>query len=316
MSERTEWLEKRRLGIGGSDVAGILNLSPWATPFSIWQSKVLPVEEQFDEDDKAKRRGRLLEHAVGEWAAEELERTLTPTGLIIHPEHDWARATPDYFLDKDIIPGVGCLREGLEVKTTRERWDRLPAHVELQCLHYLNVAELDVWHVAVFSTLSEDWTLFKVTRAGNEDVLERMMIRLGAWWNFHVVLGNAPDLDTSRAAAQYLNRQHRDHSDRFRFAEQDDRNLITMWQQAKRMERDAKAVREMCEVQLKARIGDDKGLIGDFGRLAWSRWTEERLDLAGVREKLPLVLDSLKAGGFIRKSERGRLNYTPKKERK
>ena len=40
MISREEWLEWRRGGLGGSDVAGVLGVSPWATPFSVWWSKV------------------------------------------------------------------------------------------------------------------------------------------------------------------------------------------------------------------------------------------------------------------------------------
>ncbi|MFR1027704.1 MAG: YqaJ viral recombinase family protein [Parasutterella sp.] len=31
--DKQQWLEGRRRGIGGSDVAAVLQLSPWRTPF-------------------------------------------------------------------------------------------------------------------------------------------------------------------------------------------------------------------------------------------------------------------------------------------
>lgn len=34
MTTRAEWLSKRRTGIGGSDIAAIMGLSKWATPYS------------------------------------------------------------------------------------------------------------------------------------------------------------------------------------------------------------------------------------------------------------------------------------------
>ena len=91
--KRTEWLKWRQKGLGGSDIAGILGLSPWTTPFGVYFDKVTPVEDQVDDDDKAKRRGRLLERAVGDWMAGELERDLDLGQLIVHPDHDWARAS-------------------------------------------------------------------------------------------------------------------------------------------------------------------------------------------------------------------------------
>ena len=33
------WLEERRKGIGGSDVAAIMGLSPWKTAYQVYQDK-------------------------------------------------------------------------------------------------------------------------------------------------------------------------------------------------------------------------------------------------------------------------------------
>ena len=45
---RDEWLAIRRTGIGSSDIAGVLGLSPWASPYTVWADKrgrVPPVEQ-------------------------------------------------------------------------------------------------------------------------------------------------------------------------------------------------------------------------------------------------------------------------------
>ncbi len=34
--QSTEWLEVRRSGIGGSDVAAVMGLSPWCGPAPTW----------------------------------------------------------------------------------------------------------------------------------------------------------------------------------------------------------------------------------------------------------------------------------------
>ena len=36
---RDEWLEERRKGIGGSDVAALLGLNPYKTPLALWEEK-------------------------------------------------------------------------------------------------------------------------------------------------------------------------------------------------------------------------------------------------------------------------------------
>ena len=36
---REDWLEQRRHTIGGSDAAGIIGLSKWSSPVSVWADK-------------------------------------------------------------------------------------------------------------------------------------------------------------------------------------------------------------------------------------------------------------------------------------
>ena len=38
--DRNEWLEHRKSGIGSSEVATILGLNPWETPYQLWRRKV------------------------------------------------------------------------------------------------------------------------------------------------------------------------------------------------------------------------------------------------------------------------------------
>ena len=53
---REEWLMQRRKTIGGSDAAGIVGLSKWASPFSVWAEKTGRTAEK--EDTEAMRQGR------------------------------------------------------------------------------------------------------------------------------------------------------------------------------------------------------------------------------------------------------------------
>ena len=42
---REDWLQERRRGIGGSEAAAILGLSPWATPLDVYLDKIGEGEE-------------------------------------------------------------------------------------------------------------------------------------------------------------------------------------------------------------------------------------------------------------------------------
>ena len=76
---REEWLERRRKTIGGSDAAGIVGLSKWASPFSVWADKTGRAAEKADTE--AMRQGRDMEDyrvghglAPGRTAWPEMER--------------------------------------------------------------------------------------------------------------------------------------------------------------------------------------------------------------------------------------------------
>jgi putative phage-type endonuclease len=58
---RDEWLAARRTGIGGSDIAAILGLSPWRTPLDVYRDKVDGAEQP---ETEAMRWGRLLEDVI------------------------------------------------------------------------------------------------------------------------------------------------------------------------------------------------------------------------------------------------------------
>jgi putative phage-type endonuclease len=60
--ERDEWLEQRRHGIGGSDAAAALGLSPWKTPLSLYLEKT--GDARPFRDNESMLWGRVLEPAI------------------------------------------------------------------------------------------------------------------------------------------------------------------------------------------------------------------------------------------------------------
>ena len=146
--ERSDWLAWRREGIGASDAAAILGLSPWASPMTVWLDKTGQLPDR--EPSEAMAWGSILEGII----ADEFERR---TGLIVasrqlavtHPEHEWMRAT----LDGMVYARPGGQALGvLETKnTSRARdWESgPPPHVVSQVQHQLAVSGLPKAWVAV-----------------------------------------------------------------------------------------------------------------------------------------------------------------------
>jgi predicted phage-related endonuclease len=83
--------------IGGSDMAGILGLSPWSTPLSIYARVVAALEGRALEGAALpyQERGNTLERAVLEVYAQRTGATLLPGPKLVHPDRPFLRASLD-----------------------------------------------------------------------------------------------------------------------------------------------------------------------------------------------------------------------------
>lgn len=136
-TDEDDWLEKRRDGIGASDVAAILGMSPYATPFSVWADKVHGTEK---EPTYAMTLGKKLEDIILESFTEQEGLYVGSRQLLVqHPQFAWARATvdglvyespPDFDLVNDLPFALGVI----EAKSdgSFRRWEEIPAHHQIQ----------------------------------------------------------------------------------------------------------------------------------------------------------------------------------------
>src|SRR5690606_29202656 len=67
---REEWLAERRKAIGASDVAAVLGVSPWATPWEVWAEKTGRLEPW--SGNAATDLGTRLEPVIMDMAEAEL----------------------------------------------------------------------------------------------------------------------------------------------------------------------------------------------------------------------------------------------------
>jgi putative phage-type endonuclease len=142
-----EWDEARAgLCITATEIAAVLGLSPWASPFSLWHKKAGLPTPPF-ESNPAVEWGNRLEDAVAQkFGDEHPELELRKTGTWRHRDRDWQRATPDRLAQDRLV----------EVKTSPfgDEWgpagsDELPIYYRCQVQWQLDTLGLDVCHVAL-----------------------------------------------------------------------------------------------------------------------------------------------------------------------
>ncbi|MGK9463982.1 YqaJ viral recombinase family protein [Streptomyces sp. G6] len=146
-----QWHAARAQGIGGSEIAAVLGLSPYESRFSLWHRKkglIAPVEES-----EEMYWGKVHEPGIcARFQTEHPDLTLTIAPTYAHPARPWQIANPDRHAGPDL----------LEAKTSRdaEGWGeegtaQIPVHYRAQCLHYMDVTGARRCWVAVLIAGSE-----------------------------------------------------------------------------------------------------------------------------------------------------------------
>ena len=146
----SEWHAARAAGIGGSEIAAVLGLSPYESRFSLWHRKqgmAAPVEE-----NEVMYWGRLHEPTICmEFARRHPEWVVQEAPTYAAAGRPWQIANPDRLLIADGVPAAL-----LEAKTARddtgwgdEGTGDIPVYYRAQCLWYCDVLGLPRCHVAV-----------------------------------------------------------------------------------------------------------------------------------------------------------------------
>ena len=191
---RAEWLNARKSGIGGSDAAAILGVSPWASPYSLWLDKTGKGVEKTE--TPAMRFGNLMEPVIrGQYEFINSVSVIEDKTLYQHPEHEFMLANLD-----GVVFQEGEALGILEIKTSRYTWDAVPAHYYAQVQHYLAVTnQQQAWVAALFN--GENLETFDVPR--NDAYIERLIEAESNFWD-SVVNSKRPDVDGTEATHDAL----------------------------------------------------------------------------------------------------------------
>lgn len=202
--ERETWLAERRRGIGGSDVAPILGLDSYRSPWDVWADKRGLVAPRADTERMG--WGRRLEPLVLEaWAERRGLRLLTacstlggdwqPGRILRHPDHSYLCGTPDglgWDTDRPLLVeakttsawrgrGIGADGDEAGDETAPEAW-------RLQVWHYLYVCGLEHAELAVLIGGQE----MRILPCPYDPIYETAVLpRLAAFWG-HVEGGTEP----------------------------------------------------------------------------------------------------------------------------
>ena len=192
-----EWLAYRRQGIGGSDVAAVLGVSPFTTARDLYYDKLNIVNANNDDDNWVQKEiGHLLEDLVAEiFHVKTGYRIFQIKKMFRHPIHKYMLADVDYFVE--LPDGTIAI---LEIKTTNRNaidkwWDGdipiVPLYYSLQGRQYMAVLNLNrVYYCCLYGNNENEIIIRHIDR---DLEYESEMIALEeCFWLDHVLTKNPP----------------------------------------------------------------------------------------------------------------------------
>lgn len=224
------WLEARRQGVTASEIAVIMGLSPYSSPYALYHQKlgILPS----DVDSAVMERGRVLEPYIAEkFAAAHPELWVHGNGrqLYAHSERPWQLATPDRLLADESHDGLSSYWAAedeycdavLECKSasSMDEWgepgtDEIPVHYRCQVIWQMDVMGVGRAHVVVLDV--PRWQVHEYVIEMDDSARNDLTYMLPAAEEFRRQLAehDVPDVDWRPATAYALKQLHPSLEDR------------------------------------------------------------------------------------------------------
>lgn len=206
---REEWLVARKDGIGASEAAAVLGISPYMSNVALWELKTGRRLDKDISESPVVRFGIEAEaHMRGlfQLMFPQYYMSYEPFKIIRNPEYPFILATPD----GELVELSSSRKGGWEGKTTEIRkaadWSkwtgRIPDHYYAQVLHQMLATD---WAFVYLTVLIKHWTPedplprytirhYLIERSDTEDEINTFLLpELKSFWQC-VETGRAPAL--------------------------------------------------------------------------------------------------------------------------
>ena len=316
---REDWLNERRNGIGGSDVAAVLGLNPYRTPLDVYMEKT--GETKPAEPGQAAYFGTILEDIV---AHEFQKRTGMKVQRVNYTladgEGGWMRGNIDRAvinpqIAKRVVVNTDKRAKetgrilstniGLECKTANtfmaDLWGpsqeeeivagkvvtdhKIPLYYETQIQWYMAVANLDLFYVAVLLGGS-DFRIYEVKR--DKDVIDALKAACRDFWFGRVKAGIKPDPVNASDVRKLYEREDGTMEEADNDVAADIGELRTIKERMKILKEEEKAVSS----RLILAIAEKTGYTIDGAKaVTYKAVTTNRIDAARLKKEHPDIYE-------------------------
>lgn len=270
-----QWLAVRNQGIGSSEAAAAIGLSPYVSPLELWQRKTAREPAPDLQGNEAVFWGSALEPLIAQVYQERTGRRVRRVNAVLqHPEHRFMLASLDRTVEGDGI---------LEVKTAGWRsasaWeDGIPEVYQCQVLHQLAVTGRAWADVAVLIA-GQEFRVYRIHRGedGCEARIAQLIAREQEFWQY-VQSDTPPPVDGSPSSARALAAMYPGGGDYgVDLSDCDELNhAFAMLLQCKGQRQALQQQEELYRQKLQAAMGQASSAVLAAGRISWKRSKDSR----------------------------------------
>ena len=301
-TEHKAWLETRRQGIGGSDVAAILGLSKYKSPYQLWLDKTgrSNIEETQSE---ASYWGNTLEDIVAkEYAKRNGVKIQRVNATFKNPENDWMIANIDRAIINPEISGNVRIKDGklttdriLECKTANqylsklwgdEQSEEVPDYYLTQVQWYMGNTVTSMCGLGVLIG-GQKFRSYEI--AYDPELFEMLKDECSKFWHEHV-LADVPPAPTT--FDDVLHRWSTHNPDLAIEADEELTNLVHEYKDLNKTIKEAESELDDLKLQICTRMEDAEMIIAEEKRLAtFKHQTRNTLDSKALKAAHPDIYE-------------------------
>lgn len=255
-----EWLRCREMGIGSSEVATVLGVNPFDTPYQLWLRKTgrIPAVEQ---ENFIMKAGHYLEDAISRFCADEARLEVVKSSsaefVVIDREKPFLRVSPDRYAFPVDAKHTQENKTIIECKSTQKPVDpdNLSRYWFCQAMYQMRVTRIGTAHVA-WLTQGRDFGYKRLVY--DPDFAGFLVEEVERFWIDCVIGGQEPALSNLQDVLIKFPK----HQEGKRLIATDE--VVGMWAELKDTNAEIKrltAVKEALEEKIKSKMLDAESLV-------------------------------------------------------
>ena len=280
-----DWLDYRRMGIGGSDASVVCGINKWKSPVELWMEKTGQLPDS--ESGEAAYWGTVLEGLVKDEFAKRTGIEVIPVKQILRSEeYPFMLANIDGVCQHPIYGS--CVFEAKTSSAYREsEWrDATPDEYVLQVQHYCAVTGYMGAYIAVLiGGNTFKWKFIE----RDDDLIDKLIHLERDFWQ-GVENNVPPQLDGSEASAKFISERFPD-SISFSMIELPDNatDLIRQYDDACEQVQRYTEQKTEAENLLKQMLGVNETGVAGNRIITWKSISQERLDSKTLKAEHPIL---------------------------